>query len=54
MTYIYIYVFRFQKVNGEWVEGDKGARGIKEWMNGLKVEDAKQNDTHLYFNRPFT
>ena len=29
-------------------------RGIKEWTNGMKVEDAKQNDTLLNLNRPFT
>jgi hypothetical protein len=37
---------RFYCINGEWVEGDKGAKGIKD-------EDAKQNDTVLNLSRHF-
>jgi hypothetical protein len=40
-------------INGERVEGDVGARGIKEWMNGMEVEDEKQNNTLVNRNRPF-
>jgi hypothetical protein len=41
-------------IDGEWEEGDKGARGIKEWMNGTKVEDVKQSDTLLNISRTLT
>jgi len=50
---LYCVIF-IRCIDGEWVEGDKGARGINKWMNMMKIEDAKQNDTLLNLSRSLT